>query len=380
MHRIKGEDRARLRTRIQEGAENRPGVYRFLGPRRELLYVGKSIRIRTRLLSYFRARDGKARELLRVASQVEWEYVPNEFEAILREFHHIRAFRPRFNVQHRRHRRFAWIRISRESAPRIVATRNPRPDGSRFFGPFPATRSLPHALRELAAVVGLRDCSAKTPMAFADQLDLLSVPRLPKCPRAELGSCPAPCASRCSRQDYLLGVKEVVAFLDGRTDAPLERLRHRMEGAVRSRGFEVAARLRDREERLRILRSRVVQARNERDDLSFVYPVAGVEVGTRLYLLRQGQVLLTLDEPLPSDGEARARAAQVLRLTADQEPIAPESLSDAQREELFLVARWVRSHPGERARGIPVDIYLEALRLNPDGKPSEWVSDAPFQR
>jgi len=380
MSRTKSEDRSGLRPRIQAEAENRPGIYRFLGPRRELLYVGKSIRVRTRLLSYFRAREGKARELLRVASGVEWEYVPNEFEAILREFRLIRAFRPRFNVQHRRHRRFAWIRITREAAPRIVATRTPRPDGSRFFGPFPATRSLPRALRELAGVVGLRDCPARTPMAFADQLDLLSVPRSPGCPRAELGSCPAPCASACTREEYLRGVEEVTAFLAGESDAPLERLQRRMDAAVRSRGFEVAARLRDREARLRALRDRVVEAEREREALSFVYPVAGAAEGSRVYLLQGGRVRLTLDEPPKRDARGRARMAQALRSAAEREPTPPESLAEPHREELFLVARWFRTHPEERSRGIPVETYLEALGEDAGEMPTKEFSDAPARR
>ena len=54
-----------LLAHVREHAENRPGVYRMLGPSREVLYVGKSVRVRTRLLSYFRADDGeKAAEII----------------------------------------------------------------------------------------------------------------------------------------------------------------------------------------------------------------------------------------------------------------------------------------------------------------------------
>ncbi len=364
MDRRKREDRHGLRERIREGAENRPGIYRFTGPRRELLYVGKSVRIRARLLSYFRAREGKPRELLRVASGVEWEYVPNEFEALLREFRLIRAFLPRFNVVHRRHRRYAWIRITREAAPRLLATRVPRPDGSRFLGPFPATRALPRTLQELASLVGLRDCPRSTPIHFADQLDLLSSPRTPLCSRAELGSCPAPCASGCSRASYLEGVDRALDFLEGRSELPLERLRDRMEQAAHRLGFETAARLRDREARLRELRDRVVACRREFRELTFVYPVPGggpgVERG-RLYLLRGGRVRLTLDEPAGDDPGGREAAAAALRAAMARAAPPPEELSESDREELFLVARWFRDHPGERARGVPVESYLSEL-------------------
>ncbi|HIF20543.1 MAG TPA: nuclease, partial [Gemmatimonadetes bacterium] len=48
-----------LREHIRAKAENRPGVYRMYGPGEELLYVGKSVHVRTRLLSYFRASKGE---------------------------------------------------------------------------------------------------------------------------------------------------------------------------------------------------------------------------------------------------------------------------------------------------------------------------------
>lgn len=42
-----------LREHVRARAENRPGVYRMFGPGEELLYVGKSVHVRTRVLSYF---------------------------------------------------------------------------------------------------------------------------------------------------------------------------------------------------------------------------------------------------------------------------------------------------------------------------------------
>ena len=52
----------------------------------ELLYVGKSVHLRTRLLSYFRASRGeKSWELIRETARIEWEYIPNEFFALIRE-------------------------------------------------------------------------------------------------------------------------------------------------------------------------------------------------------------------------------------------------------------------------------------------------------
>ena len=61
-------DLQRLRQRIRERAENRPAVYRMLDAEGRIIYVGKAKRLRTRLLSYFRAEypDDKRNG--------EWEY------------------------------------------------------------------------------------------------------------------------------------------------------------------------------------------------------------------------------------------------------------------------------------------------------------------
>ena len=47
-------DVARLRDHVRAGARNVPGVYVMRGAHGDVLYVGKSTQLRTRLLSYFR--------------------------------------------------------------------------------------------------------------------------------------------------------------------------------------------------------------------------------------------------------------------------------------------------------------------------------------
>jgi len=346
-----------LRARISADAENRPGVYRFIGPGGEVLYVGKSVRVRTRLLSYFRAPEagrlgGKVAELVRLAAKVEWEYVPNEFEALLRELRLIRTFRPRFNVRHRRERRFAWIRLSGDTAPRLVATRSIPARAGRLFGPFPAGRRLPETLRDLAYATGLRDCADTIPIRFSDQLDLLTpvVAGEPACIRGELGSCPAPCAALCTSAEYRSGVDEACAFLEGRTDAPLLRLAAQMERAAAEREYERAARLRDREAGLRELRDRVQAFERARAQLNFVYrpvdPESG-HPGERAYLIVSGRVRHAFDSR-----EADASLAPGLP-ACEPDPVAAR-LSLTEREELFLVARWFRQNPGEFERTEPL--------------------------
>jgi excinuclease ABC subunit C len=362
--------------RVRAEARNRPGIYRFLGPRDEVLYVGKSVQLRARLLSWLRGDHRKSVELLRVTRDVAWEYVGSEFEALLHEFRLIRSVRPRFNVVHRRDRRFAWIRLTAESAPRLVATLRPGAGESRrggrrterIFGPFPARRSLPRDLAELASTVGLRDCAGTTPMVFADQLGLWAPELVPGCARAELGSCPAPCAAGCSESDYQARVREAVAFLDGRSDAPLETLESRMREAARQEAFEVAARYRDRMDRLTRLRDRITETRQRIERLTFVYETGsdGPAETRRHHLVRQGQVLLTFVPPALPAGSGPpfsdpAHLATRLREALRPPPSPLPDLDDEAREELFLVTRWFRANPEEEARTTPIARYLAGL-------------------
>src|SRR5512145_13097 len=100
-----------LRQRIKALAENRPAVYRMIDPSGQVLYVGKAKRLRTRLLSYFRARypDDKAARILHAAGDIQWDYVPSEFAALLGELRHIRRYRPAYNFRMNRTRRVVFI-------------------------------------------------------------------------------------------------------------------------------------------------------------------------------------------------------------------------------------------------------------------------------
>src|SRR6187402_3260779 len=66
----------RLREVVRASATNRPGVYRMRNSHGELLYVGKSKQIRTRLLSYFRLPwpEHRHARMLRETSVIEWDY------------------------------------------------------------------------------------------------------------------------------------------------------------------------------------------------------------------------------------------------------------------------------------------------------------------
>lgn len=360
---------AALRERVRARAENRPGVYRMWGEEEELLYVGKSVRVRSRLLSYFRASRGeKPWKLIRSTTRITWEYVPNEFGALLREMRLIRRWRPAYNVEHKRRRAYAFVKITAERAPRLVPVSKVAADhapsacgaAATYFGPFPRVGRIARQVRELAHVLGLRDCPADTPVRFGDQTELWNGGRAPLCMRADLGTCLAPCCGRTTAAEYRRRVESARRFLEGRGREPLEILEERMEEAASRMDYEYAALLRDRLESLRGLQDHLVAFRGRVRDLSFVYRVPGFRGGDRVYLIRHGRVREEL--PHPKGREERARVARRVEAAFSGTEAPPPALDPDAASEILLVAGWFRRRPGELSRTVAPDEWLERKR------------------
>jgi excinuclease ABC subunit C len=338
-----------LRDHVRHYAEDRPGVYRMMGPDREVLYVGKSIRVKSRLLSYFRASPReKAGKLIQNTFSVQWDYVPNEFAALLTELRLIKRWRPRYNVEHKRKRSFAFIKVTREPAPRILPVGRVSPDGATYFGPFPRPRLLALTLGELAHALGLRDCAGTIPVVFGDQTEIFREGPRPRCIRAETGSCMGPCNGGCLSSEYQRGVETARRFLEGKTREPLRILRDTMERAAAGLEFEYAALLRDRLHRLETLQRELVAFRGRVEGLSFVYRVPGFRGDDRLYLIRKG--LVAQEIPIPSEGRERASAVETIQRVFGEAPTEPHGLSQKSASEILLVARWFRLREREMDR------------------------------
>jgi excinuclease ABC subunit C len=280
-----------LRDGVRAGAANRPGVYRMMGENGLVIYVGKSKRVRTRLMGYFRAREGeKAWRIIREARAVEWEYAPSEFASLLKELELIKRFRPRFNVRQKRDGLYSFLKISLGPAPKIFVVRRVTDDGATYFGPLRGGKRIVEAVRELNDVLSLRDCQLSTPIRFSDQPDLFGAELSPLCARFDLRRCSAPCAARCSEREYGEQLWKASAFLHGQADDPLQELEQRMQSAAERWEFEHAAGLKTRIERLNMLQTEFLRLREALDRMSFLYVVPGFEGEHKMYAVRSGSV------------------------------------------------------------------------------------------
>lgn len=342
-----------MRASVRANAKDRPGVYRMLAADGEVVYVGKSKKLRTRLLSYFRCTypDDKGARIVREANRIEWDYLPSEFAALLEELRLIKRYRPRLNVAMKRDaRHFAFIKLTRGPAAKLLVVRGAGADDAQiYYGPFHGAQRVGEAVRELNDALGLRDCRLDQPMHFADQPELFHIyPRTPGCIRYEIRKCLGPCVGGCNTTQYDERVRLVRGFLDGADDGPMHSLRGEMEAASERMEFERAAVLRDKLKSLEHLRAEFIRFRFAVETLSFVYTVPGFEGDDRIYLIRRGRVRGEYE--IPRNESDRVRLLEMVEDVFNPVDRDTAQVPAHEIDELLLLSSWFRRFPVELTR------------------------------
>ena len=364
-------DVQRLRAQVREQMRNVPGVYLMRGIHGEVLYVGKSTQVRTRLLSYFRLPwpEHRHARLLRETSRIEWEPMPSEFAALLREVRLIRAHLPKYNIKAARPLDKWWvITVAGGPAPRLRIQRASAAarakQAAQVIGPFASRRPLVEALRVLNDALGLRDCTDRVPMVLHDAVDLFddivhpSLTRTPGCHRYETRRCLGPCIGATTEYVYRAQLSRARAVLEGRDDSPHQQLVREMSVASAALSYERAGWLRDRLTALQELDAQLTRVREAITKPSFVYAMPGRDGDDRLYLVRHGRVV------------AEARCTEVESVTAlqalEQRGVqVPTGAVVDQLDELLMIESWFRTRPNDvTLKADTVVGALEALARN----------------
>ena len=352
-----------MRAAVKAHAKDRPGVYRMLAADGEIVYVGKSKQLRSRLLSYFRCDfpADKGARIVREADRIEWDYAPSEFAALLEELRLIKRYRPRLNVAMKRDaRHFAFIKLTRGAAPKLLVVRGAGADDAQiYYGPFHGAQRVGEAVRELNDALGLRDCRLDQPMHFADQPELFQLyPRTPGCIRYEIRKCLGPCVGGCTTSRYDERVQLVRSFLDGADDGPLTALREEMVEASERLEFERAGSLRDKLKRLEDLRHQFIKFRFAIETLSFVYTVPGYDGEDRVYLIRRGRV--RSEHAIPRSDQERTRLIEMVEGVFNPAQRESTQLPSHEVDELLLLSSWFRRFPRELDRSTAASAFIAA--------------------
>ncbi|GBR11610.1 excinuclease ABC subunit UvrC [Acetobacter oeni] len=259
-----------------------PGVYRMIGAKGEVLYVGKARALKKRVTSYTQLPRLPERLRRMVSETVSMEVVTThtEAEALLLEANYIKRMKPRFNILLRDDKSYPWLVLTEQHPfPQIAKHRGKMEKGAGYFGPFASAWAVNQTVNILQRVFLLRTCS-----------DSVFASRTRPCLLHQIKRCSAPCVDRISREDYGHLVKQARDFLEGRDQALKGEFAAEMERAAEGLDFERAAVLRDRIRALAQMQdSNVVNPASIRDgDVIAVWQHAG-QACIQVFFIRGGR-------------------------------------------------------------------------------------------
>lgn len=224
----------------------RPGVYFFKDASGKIIYIGKAKNLRARIGQYFGRNDGRPQIpfLMAEASQLDYTLVATELESLYLERNLIQQYRPRYNIELKDDKNFAFITIDYGQAiPQIGYARKFEPGQKNvvYFGPYTAAGKIRETLNTVRKIFTF--CAAKKPGGQP-------------CFYYHLHRCPGVCVGKISPQDYRQHVQRIEKFLSGQTEKILKQLKAEMRLAARNKKFETAARLRDEAKSLELVLQR----------------------------------------------------------------------------------------------------------------------------
>ena len=330
----------RRKRHLADALPAAPGVYLFRDGQGRVLYVGKSVNLRSRVRTYFTASEMRSRmaEMIGLAERVDSVVCATALEAEVRELRLIAEHRPRYNRRSTFPERASWLKLTVEAFPRLSLVRRVADDGAVYLGPFGSVRSGEFAMAAVHEAVPLRQCTRR-----------LSV-RSPSsaCVLADMGRCGAPCvgveAGGQSVQDYAVHAEAFRRAVRDDPSALLATLQRRIAALSSAERFEDAAAQRDRLSML--VRSAAKLQRLSAltcvPELVAARPTA--DLGWEVSVVRRGRLAAAGVVPR---GAHPGPHVDALLATGETVLPGPGPLPAATAEEVECVLRWLET-PGTR--------------------------------
>lgn len=326
----------RRKRHLAEQLPHQPGVYLFRDGRGEVLYVGTSRDLRSRVRTYFTASETRSRmgEMVGLADSVTGIVCATPLEASVRELRLIAQHKPRYNRRSRHPEKAHFIKLTSEPWPRLSMVRKVRDDDATYLGPFSSVKVAEKCLAALHEAFPVRQCTDR----FGRE------PRRAPCVLAEMGRCLSPCDGTVDAAGYGTVVRQLRDALLSSPDRVVEAINDKMTLLADGERFEEATVHRDR-------LSAFVRAAARTQRLSAAAACPEI-IGARreddgrwaVHVVRYGR--LAAAGVIPPGADAHHYVDQ---LAASAETVAggPGPIPAATAEESEQVLRWLEQ-PGVR--------------------------------
>ena len=261
----------------------RPGIYRMLNDKGEIIYIGKAKNLKNRVSSYFRNQNASPKQQAMVAkvAGIEVTVTHTEGEALLLESQLIKRHKPRYNISLRDDKTYPYVFISSfHDFPQITFHRGAKKRKGQYFGPYPSASAVKETLQLLQKIFPVRQCE-----------DSYYNSRSRPCLQHQIERCTAPCVGLIDKASYKTDLDNSILYLEGQGGLLIDRLVAKMETASNQLEFEQAAAYRDQIFRLRaVIESQCVEG--ERGDVDIIACASKGDVAcVQVFFIRNGQNL-----------------------------------------------------------------------------------------
>lgn len=277
-----------------------PGVYIMLDEYKNIIYVGKARILKNRVRQYFHNSPKPEKVMKMVENIRDFNYIitNSEIDALALENNLIKKYKPKYNILLKDDKTYPYIKVDmREDFPNFYITRKISKDGCRYFGPFMGGISCKDILDTVQLAFGVRLCHTKI------------TGNKRECLNYHICRCPAPCARKIDKAEYLQRVKSALNFLDGNYKDAEAMLKDKMVSAAQNENFELALDYKNKLEMLSKLEAKRITSINRYIDADIIaYATNNLYSAVNLLVTRkgimQGGSSFALDEAHMSDGEA----------------------------------------------------------------------------
>jgi len=234
-----------LKSRLSEIPKS-SGCYLFKDIDNNLLYIGKSKKLRSRVSSYFNNYSDLTPRLslmVRQITEIEIIVTDSEYEALNLESNLIKTNKPYFNILLKDDKKYPYLCITwSEKYPRIYITRRRRNRNNldRYYGPYVDVGLLRRTLFTIKKIFPLRQ---RPRPVYKDRT----------CLNYSIGRCPGVCQEVISSDDYKKIMKQVSMIFQGRNDDLEIFLQKKMLQFSNDLDYENAAKIRDQISGLKLL-------------------------------------------------------------------------------------------------------------------------------
>ena len=219
-----------------------PGVYFFLGARKQILYIGKATSLKSRVRSYFtddikEKRSEFIEKMVLEAKALEYTETDSVLEALIVETNLIRTHKPVYNTRSKDDKSYNHLVITNEEFPRVLVVRGKdlteqfdEKEIKYEFGPFPSGTLFREALKIVRKLFQFYD----TKTAVGQEKSRFIKGKIDF--NRQIGLYP----SEENKEEYQRTIRHIKLFFQGKKQQVIKELEKEMMKLAKQEKFEEA--------------------------------------------------------------------------------------------------------------------------------------------